>query len=172
MIGLPYPGGPELEKLLPQANETAAATIDLPRPLVGRKNCDFSFAGLKTATRHWIGGRDLSAQEKADFALAFHHTVSDILLDRLARALQERDVAELKTLVVAGGVAANRFLCARLKTFCDARGLNFVAPPVRLCTDNAAMVAWAGLEKFRLGQIDDLDVAARPRWPLAMEKAS
>lgn len=172
MIGLPYPGGPELEKLLPQANETAAATIDLPRPLVGRKNCDFSFAGLKTATRHWIGGRDLSAQEKADFALAFHHTVSDILLDRLARALQERDVAGLKTLVVAGGVAANRFLCARLKTFCDARGLNFVAPPVRLCTDNAAMVAWAGLEKFRLGQIDDLNVAARPRWPLAMEKAS
>ncbi len=171
MIGLPYPGGPELEKLLPQADENAAEKIDLPRPLVGRKNCDFSFAGLKTATRHWIGGRDLSAQEKSDFALAFHRTVSEILTDRLGRALENSDVAGLGTLVVAGGVAANQYVCARLHEFCAARGLNFVAPPVRLCTDNAAMVAWAGLERFRLGMTDGMAFAARPRWPLMESEA-
>lgn len=166
MIGLPYPGGPELEKLLPLADADAAAKIELPRPLVGRKNCDFSFAGLKTAARTWLNGRTLSQQEQADFSLAFHDTVADILLDRLQNALKAHDIADLKTLVVAGGVAANRFLCAKLQAFCTAHVLQFVAPPVALCTDNAAMVAWAGLEQLRLNMHNDMDFAARPRWPL------
>ena len=166
MMGLPYPGGPEMEKLLPQANAAAAAQIDLPRPLVGRKNCDFSFAGLKTATRLFIGDRHLSDQEKSDFSLAFHETIADILLDRLQRALSNAAVKDLKTLVLAGGVAANQFLCARIRAFTEERGLAFVAPPIKLCTDNAAMIAWAGIEHLRLGRRDDLDFAARPRWPL------
>ena len=166
MLGLPYPGGPELEKLLPQANKASADKIELPRPLVGRKNCDFSFAGLKTATRQFIGDRMLSDQEKADFSLAFHETIAAILLDRLKGALAHPSAKHLKTLVLAGGVAANQFLCARLRDFAAANTLHFVAPPIKLCTDNAAMIAWAGLERLRLGQQDSLDVAARPRWPL------
>lgn len=166
MMGLPYPGGPEMEKLLVHADPTRAAAIDLPRPLVGRDNADFSFAGLKTATRTWIAGRDLTLHEKADFSLAFHRTVGAIMIDRLGRALQNAATRDLRTLVVAGGVAANRFLGDVLREFCADRGLNFVAPPVKLCTDNAAMVAWAGLEKLRLGHVADANVAARPRWPL------
>ncbi len=166
MLGLPYPGGPELEKLLPQADAKNAAKIDLPRPLTGRKNCDFSFAGLKTATRQFIGDRVLTTQEKADFSLAFHETIAAILLDRLAWALKQADTQGLNTLVLAGGVAANQFLCARIKNFSEENGLAFVAPPIKLCTDNAAMIAWAGLERLRLGYKDDLNFAARPRWPL------
>jgi N6-L-threonylcarbamoyladenine synthase len=169
MLGLPYPGGPELEKLLPEAKAENAAKIELPRPLVGRKNCDFSFAGLKTATRLAIGEGELTIQQKADFALAFHQCVTDILLDRLKHAFNHPRVAETKTLVVAGGVAANQFLCAALKQFCTERGYAFVAPPIKLCTDNAAMIAWAGIEYLRLGRHDALDVAARPRWPLYKE---
>lgn len=170
MMGLPYPGGPELEKLLPLADREAAAKIELPRPLTGRKNCDFSFSGLKTAARQFIGDRELSQQEKADFSLAFHQTIADILLDRLEQALRLNKTDGLKTLVLAGGVAANQFLCERIHQFAARKNLTFVAPPIKLCTDNAAMIAWAGLEKFRLGQISDLNVEARPRWPLQGDK--
>jgi N6-L-threonylcarbamoyladenine synthase len=169
MLGLPYPGGPELEKLLPQANAQNAAKIDLPRPLLGRKNSDFSFAGLKTATRQFIGDRVLSLQEKADFSLAFHICIADILTDRLGYALQNTNE---KTLVVAGGVAANQFLKMKLQDFCRRKGvMNVITPPIALCTDNAAMIAWAGIEKLRLNADDDLDIAARPRWPLYHEDA-
>jgi N6-L-threonylcarbamoyladenine synthase len=166
MLGLPYPGGPEMEKLLVHADQARAAAIPLPQPMVGRDNADFSFAGLKTATRTWIAGRDLALGQKADFSLAFHRTVAAIMIDRLSHALKNPLAAGLGTLVVAGGVAANRFLGDILRDYCRARGLNFIAPPVKLCTDNAAMVAWAGLEKFRLGQVAGPDIAARPRWPL------
>lgn len=167
MMGLPYPGGPRLEQLLPLANAANAAKIELPRPLLKRPNADFSFAGLKTAVRQYINGRVLSEQEQADLSLAFHQSVAEILVDRLYQGLKKIPAAQRpKTLVVAGGVAANQFLCAALKEFCDRQKLDFVSPPIKLCTDNAAMIAWAGVEKFRLGQQDGLDVAARPRWPL------
>lgn len=171
MIGLPYPGGPEMEKLLPLADRAAAKQIELPRPMTGRKNCDFSFAGLKTAVRQLIGNRELTQQDKANLSLAFHDCVADILLDRLNQALQNFDMVDAKTIVVAGGVAANQYLANKLKAFCAERGFNCVMPPVALCTDNAAMIAWAGIEKLRQGQQDDMDIAARPRWPLYRELA-
>ena len=172
MLGLPYPGGPELEKLLPQADAKRAALIELPQPMLGRKNCDFSFAGLKTAARQWIGAREIDAQQQADFSLAFHQTSAGILLDRLNQALADPCTKGLRTLVVAGGVAANRFLCSKLQQFCAARDLQFVAPPLKLCTDNAVMIAWAGIEKMQSPGFagDDLDFAARPRWPLYKEE--
>lgn len=170
MAGLPYPGGPEMERLLPQADAGRAAHIRLPRPLLGKPNADFSFAGLKTAVRQYIDGRTLDKQEQADLSLAFHSSVAEILIDRLKQGLKQcREQADFvlpQRLVVAGGVAANRFLCAALEGFCAKQGLEFTAPPVKLCTDNAAMIAWAGIEKFRRGQSDNLDTAARPRWPL------
>ena len=166
MMGLPYPGGPHLEKLLVGANPEAAAQIDLPRPLLKKKHADFSFAGLKTAVRQFIGTRTLSDQEKADLSLAFHQCVAEILVDRLAQSLKMIDTRTIRTLVVAGGVAANQYLCRELKTFCDSRNLTMASPPIALCTDNAAMIAWAGIEKLRRGESDDMLVAARPRWPL------
>jgi len=171
MMRLPYPGGPQLEKLLPDADPAAAAKIELPRPLLKRKHADFSFAGLKTAVRQFIDGRTLSLQEKADLSLAFHDCVTEILIDRLTQGLHQVKDANLKTLVVAGGVAANQFICKALREFCESRQLEFVAPPISLCTDNAAMIAWAGIEKLRQGAQDGLDFAARPRWPLQGDKA-
>lgn len=166
MMGLPYPGGPHLEKLLAHADPVAAAKIELPRPLLRRKHADFSFAGLKTAVRQFIGDRLLSEQQKADLSLAFHEAVTDILIDRLDQGLKKiHKIPE--TLVVAGGVAANQFICNGLRNFTTQRGLQFVAPPVALCTDNAAMIAWAGIEKLQRGQTDAMEFAARPRWPLA-----
>lgn len=166
MMGLPYPGGPQMEKLLQHAHAQNAATIELPRPLLHRPNADFSFAGLKTAVRQYIDGRILSLQEQADLSLAFHECVAEILVDRLAQGLKKVKGPRPKTLVVAGGVAANQFLCKALRAFCETRDLQFVAPPIKLCTDNAAMIAWAGVEKMRRNMVDDLTVAARPRWPL------
>lgn len=170
MMGLPYPGGPHLEKLLTNANPVEAAKIDLPRPLLKRKHADFSFAGLKTAVRQFINGRSLSPQEQADLSLAFHEAVTDILIDRLKQGLIKINVASIDTLVVAGGVAANQFICNALREFTTGLGMIFVAPPVRLCTDNGAMIAWAGIEKLKRGQTDGMAFAARPRWPLEKEK--
>lgn len=166
MMGLPYPGGPHLEKLLVHANPANAAKIELPRPLLKKKHADFSFAGLKTAVRQLIGTRELSLQEKADLSLAFHQCVAEILIDRLSQGLKMIDLTQIKTLVVAGGVAANQYLCQALKEFCAARNLTMVAPPIALCTDNAAMIAWAGIEKLQRGETHDMAIAARPRWPL------
>lgn len=171
MMGLPYPGGPHLEQLLPLANAQNAAKISLPRPLLKKPNADFSFAGLKTAVRQIIDGRTLTQQEQADLSLAFHQSVVEILMDRLLQGLKKCGANHPKTLVVAGGVAANQFICGTLKEFCAQQGLEFVSPPVKLCTDNAAMIAWAGIEKFRRGDVQDLNVAARPRWPLQGENA-
>jgi N6-L-threonylcarbamoyladenine synthase len=171
MVGLPYPGGPELEKLLVQADPFAAQLIDLPRPLLGRKNCDFSFSGLKTAVRNVIGHDELDVQQKANLSLAFHDTLAAILDDRLTQAFYNPSVQACRHLVVAGGVAANQFLNARLKQFCAKQGITFLAPPLSLCTDNAAMIAWVGIEYLRLGVTfdDALAFAARPRWPLYKE---
>jgi N6-L-threonylcarbamoyladenine synthase len=166
LLGLGYPGGPAVER--------AAATGDpkrfrLPRPMVGREGCDFSFSGLKTAVRQAVEGLTPGdGQAVADLAASFQQAVADVLADRVAAAaaLFRAGWPEGRSLVVAGGVAANRVLRGRLLGAAEAGGLTLVAPPPALCTDNAAMIAWAGLERLRLGQNDPLDTPARARWPL------
>ena len=168
LLGLGYPGGPAVEQ--------AAVTGDpdrfgLPRPMQGRPGCDFSFSGLKTAVKRTldreIGDLD-DAAIKADLAAAFQQAVADILADRTANAITARRAkrSSVRTLVVAGGVAANAAIRRRLATLAADVGLDFLAPPLPLCTDNGAMIAWAGLERLRLGLVDTLNFQPRPRWPL------
>jgi N6-L-threonylcarbamoyladenine synthase len=166
MLGLGYPGGPRIERLAAQGDP---ARFDLPRPMMGRPGCDFSFSGLKTALRHALAklGSDADAA-RADLAASFQAATADALTDRTRRAMTRfvDTYGRPATLVVAGGVAANAHLRARLQAAAAANGFRFLAPPARLCTDNAAMVAWAGIERLGLGLIDNLDFAPRPRWPL------
>ena len=166
LIGLGYPGGPAIEQA---AAEGDASRFDLPRPLKGRPGCDFSFSGLKTAVRHICanrGGPDPAFQ--ADLAASVELAICDALADRTLNAIAWfcRHFPEGKTLVAAGGVAANTRLRRRLASLPESAGLRFVAPPPSLCTDNGVMVAWAGLERLRLGLSDGLDAPLRPRWPL------
>jgi N6-L-threonylcarbamoyladenine synthase len=161
LLGLPYPGGPAIERL---ARDGDPRAFRLPRPLHGRPGCDFSFAGLKTAVRQIVETTALSERGRADLAAAFQLAVGDVLADRAANAIARADGCT--NLVVAGGVAANTYLRGRLDALAGRHGMRLVAPPARLCTDNAAMIAWAGLERLRLGLTDGLDFAARPRWPL------
>ncbi len=166
LIGLGYPGGPAIERAARGADERRFA---LPRPLAGRPGCDFSFSGLKTAVRRITLERaPLDRRDRADLAAAVELAICDALCDRTANAIAwfRRNRPEGRSLVVAGGVAANTRLRCRLAGLADAAGLDFVAPPPALCTDNAAMIAWAGLERLRLGLVDGLDAALRPRWPL------
>ncbi len=168
MLGLPYPGGPEIELL---ARTGDPRRFDLPRPLKGRAGCDFSFSGLKTAVRHAVaslGPGAPAAKDVADLAAAVQAAITEVMVDRTRNAVAAFRAAHPagKTLVVAGGVAANQALRAALAALAAEAGLAFLAPPQRLCTDNGAMIAWAGLERLRLGQTDALDFAPRPRWPL------
>jgi N6-L-threonylcarbamoyladenine synthase len=170
MLRLGFPGGPALER--------AAAAGDprrfpLPRPMVGRPNADFSFSGLKTAIRQSIAaqlGNDATPdpQTVADFAAAFQLAVADILTDRTDHAIAAFQAAHGSggRLVLAGGVAANRTIRAALTALAARRGMELSVPPPALCTDNAAMVAWAGIERLRVGPPDGFDFAPRPRWPL------
>jgi N6-L-threonylcarbamoyladenine synthase len=160
LLGLPWPGGPHLERLAQGGDATRFA---LPRPLLGRAGCDFSFSGLKTAVARIVAeGVDEAA--KRDLAASFQAAVAEVLADRARNALAMLPAAT--ALVVAGGVAANATVRASLDDVARAHALPLVAPPIRLCTDNAVMVAWAGIERLRAGQVDALDHAPRPRWPL------
>lgn len=178
LLGLGYPGGPAVERA---AADGDAARFDLPRPMLGRPGADFSFSGLKTAVRHKVvalshgDGAALAPQDAADLAASFQHAVAEVLADRCANALERFQAADASgpmggpmggPLVVAGGVAANQALRARLAEAAEAAGARMIAPPPRLCTDNAAMIAWAGLERLALGLTDGLDFAPRPRWSL------
>lgn len=178
MLGLGYPGGPAVER----AAETGDPDrVRLPRPMKGRPGCHFSFSGLKTAVRHAVdalppgdvdtrdlGSGDLDAGDVGDLCASFQAAAGDALIDRTGNALRRfRDLYPgSDTLVVAGGVAANAFLRARLAGLAEAEDVRLIAPPQRLCTDNAAMIAWAGIERLRLGLTDALDFKPRPRWPL------
>lgn len=168
MLGLGYPGGPAVERA---AREGDPARFDLPRPLRGRPGCDFSFSGLKTAVRHAVAGLTdgvPEAGDAADLAASFQAAVGDVLVDRVANALKtyaERHPGG-RRLVIAGGVAANGYLRRRLEAVCAAADFSMWAPPPELCTDNAAMIAWAGVERLRRGLTDPLDAPARARWPL------
>ena len=170
LMGLPYPGGPSLERA---AEGGDPGRFDLPRPLLGRDALDFSFSGLKTAVRQKVAAltaetEPLSSRDAADLAASFQAAVGDVLADRCRRALQRfrQETGQAGPLVVAGGVAANRQVRARLTEAAAGEGADFVAPPIELCTDNAAMIAWAGIERLKLGLRDGLDFAPRPRWPL------
>ena len=158
LLGLGFPGGPRVEAAAARGD---ARAVPLPRPLLGSAEPHFSFAGLKSAV---LRARDAGKWSAEDIAASFQQAVIDCLLDRTARAV---DVADGATaLVVAGGVAANGAVRGALSDLAAASGLRFVAPPAWLCTDNAAMIAWAGVERFAAGLVDPLDVPARARWPL------
>jgi N6-L-threonylcarbamoyladenine synthase len=167
LLGLGYPGGPAIERAAASGH---AANIPLPRPMVGRDGCDFSFSGLKTALRLAVEKRGgaLSAADQADLAASLQQSIIVSLADRTrqAIALFRARHPDGKTLVVAGGVAANTGLRRSLAELAAAAGLDFVAPPLALCTDNGAMIAWAGLERLNAGLVDGLDFVPRPRWPL------
>ena len=156
LLGLGFPGGPAVEAAAKTGDPRA---VPLPRPLVGSGEPHFSFAGLKSDVARKVGKFD-----PADLAASFQQAVVDCLVDRTRIALAKAPQAT--ALVVAGGVAANASVRAALETLATQHGLRFVAPPLWLCTDNAAMIAWAGAERFVAGFSDPLDVPARPRWPL------
>ncbi|MEQ8345828.1 MAG: tRNA (adenosine(37)-N6)-threonylcarbamoyltransferase complex transferase subunit TsaD [Sneathiellaceae bacterium] len=165
MLGLGYPGGPAVERA---AADGDPAAIPLPRPMKGRPGCDFSFSGLKNAVRLAIAAAG-EAPPVADICAGFQRAVTEVTADRVGHAMDLHDAATAaagRTLVVAGGVAANAALKAALAGLAGSRGWRLLVPPARLCTDNGAMVALAGLERLRRGLTDPLDTAPRPRWPL------
>jgi N6-L-threonylcarbamoyladenine synthase len=162
LLGLGYPGGPAVERAALSGDPSSYA---LPRPMKGRPGCDFSFSGLKTAVRLAAEqAPELTLRVKADIAASFQQAVAEVMADRAEHAIALTPQA--RHLVVAGGVAANQAIKTRLLALAEKHGLAFAAPPLKLCTDNAAMIAWAGIERFRLGQRDSLEFAPRPRWPL------
>ena len=158
ILGLGFPGGPAVERAALLGD---AKAVPLPRPLLGSSEPHFSFAGLKSAVGR---AQDSGKYRVEDIAASFQQAVVDCLIDRTRRQLVGLD--GVSALVVAGGVAANQAVRGSLVTLATAHGLRFVAPPLWLCTDNAAMIGWAGAERFAAGLTDPLDVAARPRWPL------
>ncbi|MEO0032739.1 MAG: tRNA ((37)-N6)-threonylcarbamoyltransferase complex transferase subunit TsaD [Pseudomonadota bacterium] len=163
ILGLGYPGGPAVERL---AHEGDPRAVPLPRPLKGSAEPHFSFAGLKSAV---LRARDSGLHDSADIAASFQQAAIDCVVDRTRRAMAS--CGPVTALVVAGGVAANAAIRAALEAVAAESGLSLVAPPPRLCTDNAAMIGWAGAERFAMGYSDGLDVAARPRWPLDADAA-
>lgn len=175
LLGLPQPGGPSIEA---EAKRGDAKRFRLPRPLLDRPGCDMSFSGLKTAL---LRERDkivaekggVTVQDRADLAAGFQAAVRDVLAEKSRRALAEyMALSPAEPLIaVAGGVAANQAIRAGLETIAAEAGAAFLAPPLALCTDNAAMIAWAGVERLRAGHIDDMTLAARPRWPLDQRAA-
>ncbi len=175
LLGLPQPGGPEVQA---EAERGDPRRFIFPRPLLDRPGCDMSFSGLKTAV---LRARDtlisaqggLTRQDRADLCTGFQEAVAAVLAEKTRRALAvyRTDGPEAPAFAVAGGVAANTRIRALLEAVCERADVRFLAPPLRLCTDNAAMIAWAGMERFRLGLRDGMDLAARPRWPLDQTSA-
>ena len=166
LLGLPQPGGPMVEAEAEAGNPKRFA---FPRPLLDRPGCDLSFSGLKTAV---LRARDaliaaqggITVQDRRDLCAGFQAAVGDVLAEKTKRALPHTPQAI--AFAVAGGVAANKAIRAKLETVCAAAAMRFLAPPLALCTDNAAMIAWAGIERYRTGARDGMTLAARPRWPL------
>ncbi len=170
LLGLAYPGGPRIEALAKTGNPKRYA---LPRPMVGRDGADFSFSGLKTAVRHLTLQQEVNA---ADLAAAFQAAVIDSLSDRTrsAMAMFQRDFPDqpAPSFVLAGGVAANNAIREALSALAAEEGFVLHVPPIRLCTDNGAMIAWAGVERAALGLFNPFDAPARARWPLVTETAA
>ncbi len=174
LLGLPYPGGPEVEKTALKCDDHARALekFPLPKPLVGRDDCNFSFSGMKTAVKRHIDKLPniIEKQDAADICYSFQDSVAKVVEDRLKRAIKK--YLELypdhktPTVVVAGGVAANKFLREKIEAVTAEHEVAFAAPPIGLCTDNGVMIAWAGIEKLKLGSFDNIDFPVYPRWPL------
>jgi len=168
-MGLGYPGGPALEKLAASGD---GSRFELPRALLGRKDCDFSFSGLKTAASR-LAQTCETEQDRADLADAVQKAIARQLAERSERAMKDyAEAHEHRLFVMAGGVAANRTIRRTLEDMATKHGFAFLAPPMAYCTDNAAMIALAGAERLEKGLTSDIDVAARPRWPLDETRAS
>ena len=167
MLGLGYPGGPVVDKRAALGNPKA---FKFPRPLCDKPGCDFSFSGIKTAARTFLSriSAPYSDEFINDFCASFQAAVVDCIIDRLGNAFKDSRVisAAPKTLVVAGGVAKNSAVRAGMEKLAATHGVVFAAPPMNLCTDNGAMIAWAGIENYKQGKIVTQPVAPRPRWPL------
>lgn len=174
LMGLPYPGGPNIEKIAKEctAPEAAVKRFPLPAPMKGRKNMDFSFSGLKTAVRNHIDALpegDLDRKDVADLTYATQSQTAKILADRCKRAIEQflqSYTPANPTLVICGGVSANQTIRTELDNLCSQYNMQTSAPPLSLCGDNGAMIAWAGIERLKRGQNDPLNFKARPRWPL------
>jgi N6-L-threonylcarbamoyladenine synthase len=168
MMGLGYPGGPRVEAAAKTGDERK---FNLPRPMRGREGCHFSFSGLKTAVRRQIeqiGSGNMNSQDIADLCASFQRAAGDVLIDRCKNGLNQfRSIYPTgNILVVAGGVAANKSIGKRLAELKHTENIQLIIPPTELCTDNAAMIAWAGIEQLKSGNTSSLDFKPRPRWPL------
>ncbi|WP_169543919.1 tRNA (adenosine(37)-N6)-threonylcarbamoyltransferase complex transferase subunit TsaD [Sneathiella aquimaris] len=167
LMGLGFPGGPAVEKYAAKGDENR---FSLPRPMKGKPGCDFSFSGLKTAVRQCLEslGNDVTEQDKCDLAASFQKAAIESLLSRTGQALKivRSDHPDCQNVVIAGGVAANMALRKNLDALVQEHDFNLVVPPPALCTDNGAMIAWAGIERLQLGLTDTLDMSAKARWPL------
>ncbi|WP_242500489.1 tRNA (adenosine(37)-N6)-threonylcarbamoyltransferase complex transferase subunit TsaD [Tropicimonas sp. IMCC6043] len=176
LLALPQPGGPSVEAT---ARDGDPRRFAFPRPLLDRPGCDLSFSGLKTAL---LRARDdcirqhggLRARDRADLCASFQAAVAEVLSEKARRAILQyiQSAPVSPAMAVAGGVAANAEIRGRLEAICNELGVRFLAPPIRLCTDNAAMIAWAGIERMRIGRIDESALSARPRWPLDSSQAA
>ena len=168
MLGLPFPGGPEIEKL---AKLGDPHRYTLPKPIINQNNCDMSFSGLKTAVRTLLSSLDLQSRQTInDLAASFQYTVGEILSIKLEKAIalyqQLTNTPLTKTIVIAGGVAANQYINNILRESAARVDYTLIAPPIKLCTDNAAMIAYAGLERFNAGLTNGKDFCPRARWSL------
>ncbi len=168
MLGIGFPGGPALERV---ASFGSAGRFNLPRPLKGREGADFSFSGLKTSVRNKIEKMDdknISEKDVQDLCADFQCAVSDIIKDRVVNALDifRKKYPICEKLVLCGGVASNQVIRTTLEQSIQPLGINLIAPPLNLCTDNGAMIAWVGVERLRLGLVNTLDFKPRPRWSL------
>jgi len=176
MLGLCYPGGPALEKLAKQGDENR---FKFSKPLIHDKNhlFNFSFSGLKTAVRreiekllgenfsHLTSPQKISEKDKCDIAASFQKTVSEILINRLQNVVKHK-LPETRQIVIAGGVAANRYIFSALENWAEGWKIKIIAPPIKLCTDNGAMIAWVGVEKLQAGKVDALDFKPKARWDI------
>ena len=174
MLDLPYPGGPSVERLAKDGDEKR---FKFSRPLIGDKNhlFNFSFSGLKTSVRreienlvgeefsHYTTPKKVSQKDKADICSSFQRVVCEVLINRLENVFVAKKFTKL---VIAGGVAANQYIFSALENFAKKREIQIIAPPIKFCTDNAAMIAWSGVEKLRLNKIDGLNFQAKARWEL------
>lgn len=167
MLGLGYPGGPIVDA---RARDGDSKKFQFPRPLCDKPGCDFSFSGIKTAARIMLDKAPGPHSDEFinDFCASFQASVVDCTTNRLAHAMHDSRVraAAPRTLVVAGGVAKNSAIRAAMQQLAQSHNMIFAAPPLNLCTDNGAMIAWAGLENYRVGRVVDVPIAPRPRWPL------
>ncbi len=167
LLGLEYPGGPLLAKL---AEQGTPGKFNFPRPMLDRPGLDFSFSGLKTHALHTIKAIKLNAQNKADIAWAFEDAIVDTLIKKCARAILQTNI---HSLVIAGGVGANKTLRHRLTEFAAANNVRVYYPELEFCTDNGAMIAYAGYERFKHGQQDPtLEINVKPRWPMPLQPSA